>query len=109
MLQNYAVTLAEQLGKHATHNALGLRLTESQLDELRDDQVGQLFELFQEIQRPSSAAAGDEDGTKPDRQTAAEAGTKPPPDDTVDGSASVANRNDKAGFEDCARSHKVGS
>jgi len=54
LFQNYAITLAEQLGKHTTSEALGLKLDEAQLNALRDDQIGQLFELFQEIQNPSS-------------------------------------------------------
>jgi len=52
-LQNYAVTLAQQLGKLTTDQALGLKLHDQQLGELRDDQIGQLFELFQEIQKAS--------------------------------------------------------
>ena len=54
VLQNYAVTLGQQLGKYTTHSALGLKLGEHQLNELRNDQIGQLFELFQEIQKTSS-------------------------------------------------------
>lgn len=54
LFQNYAITLAEQLGKQTTSEALGLKLDEAQLNALRDDQIGQLFELFQEIQNPSS-------------------------------------------------------
>lgn len=66
VLQNYATTLAQQLGKYTTHEALGLKLTERQLNELRDDQVGQLFELFQEIQRQSSTT---DDGSGCNSQT----------------------------------------
>jgi hypothetical protein len=52
VLQNYAVTLAEQLGKRSATKVLGLQLSESQLSALRDDQLGQLFTLFQETQKP---------------------------------------------------------
>jgi len=98
--------LAQQLGEQATRKALGHKLTDSQLGELRNDQIGQLFELFQEIQSPSSAAV-EEDGTKSDSQgTAAEGGTKPPLVNTANGSPSVTSRNDEA---DSTMSNKAGS
>ena len=62
--------MAQQFGKHTTHQALGLKLSDDQLNNLRGDQIGQLFELFQEIQNPSSTR---EDGTRSD-----EGGTKSP-------------------------------
>jgi len=66
--------LAQQLGKYTTHEALGLKLSEQQLSELREDQIGQLFELFQQIQKPSSPSEG---GTRSDSHTG-EGGTKSP-------------------------------
>ena len=65
-LQNYAVTLGQQLGKYTTHTALGLKLGQQQLNELRDDQIGQLFELFQEIQKKTSSTAEDATDSQPD-------------------------------------------
>jgi hypothetical protein len=51
-VQNYAITLANQLGKHSTNRVLGLKLTDETLNSLREDQVGQLYQLFQETQKP---------------------------------------------------------
>jgi len=86
------------LGKRATSEALGLKLTDKQVNELRDDQIGQLFELFQEIQRPSSAS---QDATESDRQTT-EAGTKSPLVDEG-GSRSAVDR------DSTAESHTAGT
>lgn len=51
-MQNYAITLANQLGKYSTNRILGLKLSEERLNSLTEDQVGQLYELFQETQKP---------------------------------------------------------
>jgi hypothetical protein len=49
---NYAITLAQQLGKRSTNQLFGLKLSEEQLSALNDQQVGQLYELYQETQKP---------------------------------------------------------
>lgn len=74
---------------------LGLKLREQQLNELREDQIGQLFELFQEIQKPSSTA---EDGTRSDSQTT-DGGNKSPLADE-DGSRSNLSADDKVQGDD---------
>lgn len=51
-VQNYAITLANQLGKHSTNRVLGLKLSEETLNGLREDQIGQLYQLFLETQKP---------------------------------------------------------
>jgi hypothetical protein len=47
-LQKYAVTLAQQLGLRGPKYAkkLGENLDDNQLDQMREDQLTQLYELF---------------------------------------------------------------
>jgi len=51
----YALNLAQQLGVRGAHRSrpLGAAMTTGQLDELRDEQLVQLHELYQETQQPS--------------------------------------------------------
>ena len=51
LFQNYAIMLAKQIGKKSAHQNLGLNLSGKQLENLGDEQVGQLFELFEETQK----------------------------------------------------------
>ncbi|KAK4302473.1 hypothetical protein Pmani_025434 [Petrolisthes manimaculis] len=46
---NYAITVAKQLGVRGTHMStkLGQRLKEQELDGFTDEQIQQLFELYQ--------------------------------------------------------------
>lgn len=46
--------LSTQLGKSAINKHLGLRMKEHDLAKLNDEQVSQLYELYQEIQNPSA-------------------------------------------------------
>ena len=45
--------LSSQLGKSATSKQLGLKMSEKDLENLNEEQIGQLYELYQEIQNPS--------------------------------------------------------
>ncbi|ESO00002.1 hypothetical protein HELRODRAFT_83454 [Helobdella robusta] len=47
----YANTLSKQIGKSAANEKLGLGFSEEELNKLNEEQVGQLFELYQETQR----------------------------------------------------------
>lgn len=51
----YAINLAKQLGVRGVHKsrAVGDTLSETQLEQLRDEQLVQLYELYQEIESPS--------------------------------------------------------
>jgi hypothetical protein len=51
-LQDYAITLAKQMGAKEAGQKLGLGLSACQINHLSDDQIGQLYELFQETQKP---------------------------------------------------------
>ncbi len=51
--QNYAITLAKQLGKKSAYATLGVPLKDNQLELMSDEQISQLFDLFQEIQGPT--------------------------------------------------------
>ena len=106
------------MGKFTTHEALGLKLTDKQLNELRDDQIGQLFELFQQIQKPSSNSEDDtqfdtqttEDGTK--SQVVDEGGTKSPLVDKDNTTSTIDNKsraNESQANEDSNKSHRFGS
>lgn len=50
-MQDYAITLAKQIGKRSTSQHLGLRLLPDELDKFSPEQVAQLYELFQETQK----------------------------------------------------------
>jgi hypothetical protein len=50
--RNYAVTLAGQLGRKASYKVLGVPLPEERLSDMTEQQIGQLFELFREAQKP---------------------------------------------------------
>jgi len=50
---NYATTLAGQLGKKTSYKVLGVPLHAKSFSEMSDEQVAQLFELFNEAQRTS--------------------------------------------------------
>jgi hypothetical protein len=52
LLQEYAITLAKQMGAKEAGQKLGLQLTPCQVESLAEDQVGQLYELFKETQKP---------------------------------------------------------
>ena len=106
------------MGKFTTHEALGLKLTDKQLNELRDDQIGQLFELFQQIQKPSSSSEDDtqfhpqtsEDGTK--SQVVDKGGTKSPlvdKDNTMLTDDNKSQDRKSQANEDSNKSHRVGS
>ena len=49
-MQQYAVTLAGQLGRKASYKQLGVPLPEQRLSDMSEEQVGQLFALFREAQ-----------------------------------------------------------
>ena len=51
----YALNLARQLGVRGVQGArpIGTYITDEQLDQLRPEQLVQLYELFQETQNPS--------------------------------------------------------
>jgi len=51
MFQNYAITLAGQLGKKASYKVLGVNLPQDRFSDMNSEQIGQLFELFRESQR----------------------------------------------------------
>ena len=48
------ITLAKQLSKRTAFQSFGVDLTENQLESFRQEQVGQLWELFQESSKPES-------------------------------------------------------
>jgi hypothetical protein len=60
-LQKYAVTLAEQLGLKGPKYAkkLGEDLDENKLDQMRDDQLTQLYELFLAAKQQHIEGKGD--------------------------------------------------
>ncbi|XP_037072233.1 succinate dehydrogenase assembly factor 3, mitochondrial-like [Pollicipes pollicipes] len=51
----YALRLAQQLGVRGTHRSrpVGATITEQQLDQMSEEQLHQLHELYQETQNPS--------------------------------------------------------
>ena len=55
MFQNYGVTLAKQLGTRKPGSTFGLTLTKEQYDALNDEQISQLYELFEETNKPVDA------------------------------------------------------
>ena len=52
---SYAITLAKQLSKRTAFQSFGVDLVETQLEDFREEQVVQLYELFQESSKPVSA------------------------------------------------------
>ncbi|XP_018567176.1 succinate dehydrogenase assembly factor 3, mitochondrial [Anoplophora glabripennis] len=53
---NYAISLAEQLGLRGPHTGtkrLGSQLAKDDIDQLRDEQVHQLYELMEEATKTS--------------------------------------------------------
>ena len=54
---NYAITVAKQLGVRGAHTAktLGRPLSEGDLDQFNDEQVHQLFELYEAATNPAEA------------------------------------------------------
>ncbi|XP_070537121.1 succinate dehydrogenase assembly factor 3, mitochondrial-like [Ptychodera flava] len=56
----YANTLVLQMGQ-GEMSKIGVHLTEDKVDNLREDQVGQLHELFQETTKPNPFQPPEED------------------------------------------------
>jgi len=51
---SYAITLAKQLSKRTAFQSFGLNITEDQLQSFKEEQVVQLYELFQEATKPKT-------------------------------------------------------
>jgi hypothetical protein len=49
---SYAITLAKQLSKRTAFQSFGVDLSENQLESFREEQIGQLWELFEESTKP---------------------------------------------------------
>ena len=54
LFQKYAVTLSKQIGLKGPHTAktLGEVIKEDQLEAFTDEQLAQLYELYQETKKP---------------------------------------------------------
>jgi len=48
---SYAITLAKQLSKRTAFQSFGIDLQEGQLDDFKEEQIVQLYELFQETSK----------------------------------------------------------
>lgn len=54
---NYAITVAKQLGVRGSHTAktIGRPLSQTELDQFTDEQVSQLYELYEAASHPEAA------------------------------------------------------
>jgi len=48
---DYAITMAKQIGKRSATKQLGIQLNDEHLNDMNEEQVGQLYELFKETQK----------------------------------------------------------
>jgi len=53
VFQKYYVTIAKQVGAKKPKKVVGENLSPELLENLREEQLGQLHELLQEIQKPA--------------------------------------------------------
>lgn len=59
---SYAITLAKQLSKRTAFQSFGIDLKGDQLEDFKEEQVVQLYELFQESTKPLSDDSSDGTG-----------------------------------------------
>lgn len=52
LLQDYAITLAQQVEQKKQDKKFGVKMSEKQVDLLDGDQVHQLYGLYEETQKP---------------------------------------------------------
>jgi len=52
---SYAITLAKQISKRSAFQSFGIDLQEKQLEDFKEEQVVQLYELFQETTKPPNS------------------------------------------------------
>lgn len=63
---NYAITVAKQLGVRGVHmsSKIGQTLKEDQLDGFTDEQLHQLYELYQAAIKQEKESQGKEEGDR---------------------------------------------
>lgn len=51
---NYALTMSKQMGRKSGYDRFGVKLSEEDLSKFSEEQIGQLFELYEEMQKPTN-------------------------------------------------------